>query len=111
MSNFTVITVLSRVFFDTEVSIPFLKYRTRLLLPPLPASSYLEWAAAASWRVEHVALLPHALDVPYAVGDHGQVHGAGARGPGLLVLPLRTGKNRTGPLQETSTTTVLWRAF
>lgn len=54
--------------------------------------SYLEGAPATSRWVEHVALLPHALDVPYAVGDHGQVHRSGARGSRLLVLSLQTPK-------------------
>lgn len=49
---------------------------------------YLERAPSAAGRAEHVAFLPHALDASYAVGDHGQVHGSGARGSGLLVLSL-----------------------
>lgn len=54
---------------------------------------YLECAPAASRRAEHVAFLPHALDVSYAVGDHGQIHGSGARGSRLLVLSLRRQKS------------------
>lgn len=54
---------------------------------------YLECAPAASRRAEHVAFLPHALDVSYAVGDHGQIHGSGARGSRLLVLSLRRPKS------------------
>lgn len=50
---------------------------------------YLERVAATSRRGEHVALLPHALDVSYAVGDHGQIHRSRARGSRLLVLSLR----------------------
>lgn len=49
---------------------------------------YLERAAAASGRGEHIAFLPHALDASYAVGDHGQIHRPRARGSGLLVLSL-----------------------
>lgn len=54
---------------------------------------YLECAPAASRRAEHVAFLPHALNVSYAVGDHGQIHGSGARGSRLLVLSLRRQKS------------------
>lgn len=56
-------------------------------------SFYLECAPAASRRAEHVAFLPHALDVSYAVGDHGQINGSGARGSWLLVLSLRRQKS------------------
>ena len=48
---------------------------------------YLEGAPAAAMWAERIAFLPHALDVTYAVGDHGQIHRSGAR---LLVLPLLT---------------------
>lgn len=54
---------------------------------------YLECAPAASRRAEHVAFLPHALDVSYAVSDHGQIHSSGARGSRLLVLSLRRQKS------------------
>lgn len=55
---------------------------------------YLELSAAAPGRGEHAAFLPHALDVSYAVGDYGQIHGSGARGSGLLVLPLQRQSGR-----------------
>lgn len=56
--------------------------------PPSPRFFYLECAPATSRGAEHVAFLPHALDVSYAVGDHGQIHSSGARGSRLLVLSL-----------------------
>lgn len=49
---------------------------------------YLECASATSRGAEHVAFLPHALDVSYAIGDHGQIHSSWARWSGLLVLSL-----------------------
>lgn len=48
---------------------------------------YLERAPATSRWAEHASLLPHALDVSNAVGDHGQIHRS--RGSRLLVLPLQ----------------------
>lgn len=48
----------------------------------------LECVSSTSRRAEHVAFLPHALDVSYAVGNHGQIHRPGARGSRLPVLPL-----------------------
>lgn len=56
---------------------------------------YLELSAAAPGRGEHAAFLPHALDVSYAVGDYGQIRCSGARGSGLLVLPLQRHSGRS----------------
>ena len=50
---------------------------------------YLERVPAAPGWAEHAASLPHALDVSYAVSDHGQIHRSGARGSRLLVLSLQ----------------------
>lgn len=49
---------------------------------------YLKSAPATSGRAEDVALLPHALNVPY-IRHIGKVQNGGARGSGLLVLSLR----------------------
>lgn len=69
----------------THTHIPcFINFIISFTISPV----YLECAAATSRWGEHIALLPHALDVPYAVGDHGQVHRSRARGSGLLVLSL-----------------------
>lgn len=66
--------------------------RTQCFINFLTSSTlifYLECAPAASRWGEHVAFLPHALDVSYAVGDHRQIHRSRARGARLLVLSLR----------------------
>lgn len=66
-----------------------LKRRPRPPSRPTVRPRYLKGAAAASWRAEHVAFLPHALDVAYAVRHRREIHGARARGSRLLVLSLR----------------------
>lgn len=49
---------------------------------------YLKHAPTAPRWAEHVAFLPHALDVPH-VGDQREVWDRGARSPRLLVFSLR----------------------